>query len=148
MHWRKFNVANKTCGKLQIFHCMLWIHTVKYCHCWPNKKERRSEVLRYLRLLCALCPHSALANQFLLRNPAPHSHKLPVNRDPPTIFTPSRVRTESKRDSGAIKRMVPSTTQQVKQNKWRKLENALVFINKSKLASKKRYQPWRRTSKG
>ena len=44
--------------------------------------------------------------------------------------------------------MVPSTTQQVKQNKWRKLENALLFINKSKLASKKSYQPWRRTSKG
>ena len=45
--------------------------------------------------------------------------------------------------------MVPATTQQVKQNKWRKLENALVFINKSKLASKskKRYQAWKRTSK-
>ena len=96
----------------------------------------------------ALSPHSALANQFLLRNPAPHSHELPLNRDPPVIFTPSRVRTEQKRISRVSKRMVPSTTQQVKQNKWRKLENALIFINKSKLASKKSYQPWRRTSKG
>ena len=95
---------------------------------------------------CELCgPQS---NQFLLRNPGPHSQELTLNTDPPLIFTPSRVRTEQKRIR-VSKRMVPATTQQFKQNKWRKLENALVFINKSKMASKskKRYQPWRRTSK-
>ena len=58
------------------------------------------------------------------------------------------MRTEQKRIR-VSKRMVPVTTQQFKQNKWRKLENALVFINKSKMASKskKKYQLWRRTSK-
>ena len=38
-------------------------------------------------------------------------------------------------------------TQPIKLNRWKKLENALDFINKSKLASRQRYQPWRRTSK-